>query len=832
MKRYVLIALAFLFSISVIHAQNPSDCPRVMPSGDRIFTDPAQRYQWLDKDGNPIPNAQNCDYIPTQDGRYAVQVSGISAPFRFDPNGNKPKVLKGKVLDFFLKPVAKARIRVQNQTVTTDNQGEFSIPFTGTVGRRETVHCQKNGYFTAVQGFHPSSAETLYTQFILSERKTNFTFDSQKGGIFSHPGVWVNLPANGYVDEAGRRYKGKVNLSYRSARPGDPHFGALMPGGDFLAINAGGQVQALQSYGFTEVILSDEAGKPLQLAPGVTSELRFLIPEGMEAKAPPTMPLWYLPESEGIWREEGTLRRVGSYYIGRVGHFTPWNCDRPYPPTVIRGRVVDCLGKPVGGAIVTVDGSNYLDTNENGYYYATVGAELPFTIQSGLDFISDTSLANGDTLTLRNLISSKSPFEVFVYGTQTGNRIEIGIAEIGMYPPILVSFDNGSTFQEGTSFMFDIDSIPDFPKKVIVRSGSIDSCQQKEVTVRLYNPTIMGGCSVSDYDVLGLNDTVYSNSYVNVDFLGPRPYPIPNSSSNLLNFNMPLEGIEIWAYEEVQLNTLLTNLALELSPCIQFVAVDFSTNQTKPMLPTIIPSSLKELHLRKSDFHNLSDADTLLLKWLRIPTLEFMSLIGFRTQKDQVQNFFEQLPNLKRLILGLTSNSLLNHALTCTTLKKLELYEFGYYNQSDTVSIDSTKLTQHPSLETLHIEGGIFSNGGINFPLNMNQDNEQLQELIFKNYFSVYLKPDLKRFKGVKSLSIINCNLRTIPVEVTLLPNLEVLHLSNQIGLSNYNQISTIPQEITNLRATLKKLILTGNPIPTEQRATIQSWLPNTTIIW
>lgn len=290
MIRYVLLTLSFLLSISVTHAQNPSDCPRVMPSGDRIFTDPAQRYQWLNKDGNPIPNAQNCDFIPPQEGRYAVQVSGISAPFRFDPNGNKPKVLKGKVLDFFLKPVAGARIRVQNQTVTTDNQGEFAIPFTGTVGRRETVHCQKNGYFTAVQGFHPSSAETLYTQFILSERKTNFTFDSQKGGIFSHPGVWVNLPANGYVDEAGRRYKGKVNLSYRSARPGDPHFGALMPGGDFLAINAGGQVQALQSYGFTEVILSDEAGKPLQLAPGVTSELRFLIPEGMEAKAPPPCP--------------------------------------------------------------------------------------------------------------------------------------------------------------------------------------------------------------------------------------------------------------------------------------------------------------------------------------------------------------------------------------------------------------------------------------------------------------------------------------------------------------------------------------------------------------
>jgi hypothetical protein len=259
--------------------------------------------------------------------------------------------------------------------------------------------------------------------------------------------------------------------------------------------------------------------------------------------------------------------------------------------------VVDCKGLPVAGANVVIDNWLYLNSDQNGDYFATVGAELPFTVQCGVDFVSDTALANGDTLIIRDLVSGSSPFDVFVYGMQIGNRIEITVRESGIYPPVLVSFDNGQTFQEGTSFIFDIDTFPDFPQKVIVKSGK-DSCQQKEVKVRLYNPTITGGCSMSDYDVLALQDSVGVGDRFSypVNFVR-RQFSIPSVGSKF-DLSIASEGIQIWGYRDLRQNKFQADLAVSLNPCLRFVSCEIpDLERQKPVLPRQIPSSLTELHL-------------------------------------------------------------------------------------------------------------------------------------------------------------------------------------------------------------------------------------------
>lgn len=834
MKRYVLIALAFLFSINVIYSQSPTDCPRVMPSGDRIFTDPAQRYQWLDKDGNPIPNAQNCDYIPNQDGRYAVQVSGISAPFRFDPKGNKPKVLKGRVLDFFLKPVADARIRVQNQTVTTDNQGEFSIPFTGTVGRRETVHCQRNGYFTAVQGFHPSSAETLYTQFILSERKTNFTFDSQKGGIFSHPGVWVNLPANGYVDESGRRFKGKVNLSYRSARPGDPHFGALMPGGDFLAINTNGQVQALQSYGFTEVILSDEGGKPLQLAPGVTSELRFLIPEGMEAKAPPTMPLWYLPESEGIWREEGTLRRVGSYYIGKVGHFTPWTWSpvHNYAMSYIKGRVLDCHSQPLAYAMVNMGDWYYgFWADSSGQYLIPVIANTDFTMTIGINTIIGRTPPQGDTLQLNDYIGIRRDwYHFFAHKTEHVNYTSVKIERYDTLSPISVSFDNGVTYQQGDTFSFPPQA--PMPDSIIVRSGQ-DTCNVEKYRLYQINPRFLSGCTIANYDFLTDDFQFLRSGSIGVWSTERFGYVL-DSVPDSLKENVHVQ----FDFPPPDYNDKL-NRFMRLNPCYQSLGLMLDGVSR---LPSVMPFSYKELYIYPMKFilqdtnigwweYPNNDSLSYIDDWLLLPTLEYVTLFCVSLPPNSVA--CRRTTSIKRLELTRGSSSSIRAATRIRSLKRLDLDLCKFKGVDTTVSTLDSVLAM-PGLKILSVNQmkDLSEFPGTNCPINDSLERITIGRFSrqFYGIFPYIAHPlritnTITRLRNLRSVTFSYCDLSDALSVIHQLPQLEYLNLTN-------NDLSSLPQTIQGLNGTLRTLILSHNPIPVNQRPMIQSWLPNTTIIW
>jgi Leucine-rich repeat (LRR) protein len=214
--------------------------------------------------------------------------------------------------------------------------------------------------------------------------------------------------------------------------------------------------------------------------------------------------------------------------------------------------------------------------------------------------------------------------------------------------------------------------------------------------------------------------------------------------------------------------------------------------------------------------------------------LEYISLIGFAPHKDQVDNFFVQIPNLKRLILGNPSVTLLNHALQNRTLKQFELYGILYIRQDTTLQEDSLnekELFFHPTIEKMIIHSG--AGGGFRFLTKINGENNVLKELIFQHNHVVEVDSSISKLKALKILRMTNSGVTVLPKEVTQLRALEVLDLSNNepFGMDR-NSIYYLPQEITNLRGTLKELILTGNPIPTEQRATIQSWLPNTTIIW
>jgi hypothetical protein len=88
------------------------------------------------------------------------------------------------------------------------------------------------------------------------------------------------------------------------------------------------------------VELEGSSGESLQIASGKTAKLKFTIPSSIIASAPATIPLWYVDENTGLWKQQGTAAKTNDYYEGDVTHFSFWNCDINIPTVYLEMTIV------------------------------------------------------------------------------------------------------------------------------------------------------------------------------------------------------------------------------------------------------------------------------------------------------------------------------------------------------------------------------------------------------------------------------------------------------------------------------------------------------------
>lgn len=81
------------------------------------------------------------------------------------------------------------------------------------------------------------------------------------------------------------------------------------------------------------------------------------------------------------------------------------------------------------------------------------------------------------------------------------------------------------------------------------------------------------------------------------------------------------------------------------------------------------------------------------------------------------------------------------------------------------------------------------------------------------------------RMMPLVALDVSNNNMTGMPAEIGQLNKLQTLNYS-------YNHITGLPNELANLKNTLKELNLTGNPLSQDTINKLKSELPNTTIIF
>jgi hypothetical protein len=366
------------------HAQS-DQCPRIYREGETLRTDPAQSYQWY-RNGEPIPGATQQTFTPTgASANYAVQVAGrASTPFAYELTQVK---FIGQAFDEHLRPVANARITVGSQTTQSDAQGKFQL---GPVSASTTILLlgEKAGHWTAQRRIMPTGRQTQ-VQIMLRSQPFEHELSAARGGTISRGPFFLTLQPNGVLDGNNQPYTGVVKIALNGGRPDDPNFGWMMPGGDFMAQDAQGRERILLSYGFLSAHLQTPSGQPLKLDPNIGAQLRFVMPTNMVASAPDSMPLWHFDEAAAIWKEEGIARREGAAYVGTVRHFSSWNCDVPSERATVRGRVVDCKGRPIKRSPIRV-GQRTVTTDTSGLYISFVPSQIEFTVRGMGHNLSDT----------------------------------------------------------------------------------------------------------------------------------------------------------------------------------------------------------------------------------------------------------------------------------------------------------------------------------------------------------------------------------------------------------------------------------------------------------
>lgn len=288
----------------------------------------------------------------------------------------------GMIRDEQGKGLGGVNIRWGQQVATTDENGYYTFQGAAADEQGTVLQISASGYFDLTKTVVPIPNGRTWLEAILTPKVLNGTVQASAGGTVSLTGATITLPAGGIVGSGNVPYTGTVHVYATWLDPTAPETRGRMPG-DLSAVNADAESGILASYGMIGVELETAAGAPLQIAQGAEAEIRMTIPSALLANAPATIPLWHFDVVKGKWIEEGFAEKTGNEYVGKVSHFSFWNCDVFFENVVLKGRVVNGNGTPITGVWVQatlVNGSQNLpvstsaSTNSDGMFGGKVPA--------------------------------------------------------------------------------------------------------------------------------------------------------------------------------------------------------------------------------------------------------------------------------------------------------------------------------------------------------------------------------------------------------------------------------------------------------------------------
>lgn len=256
--------------------------------------------------------------------------------------------ISGVVRDLQGNPVTGAQVTAGGQTASTNSSGVYLLQNVSVNKTRAVVSAVKSGYWLQQKGFIAHANTTCYADIVLFTDDKSYSIDAITGGTVSMPGgSSITFPANAFVTSGGAPFNGTVTITAHEILTSDNDYFLRIPGGDFQAKDANGELKFLFSMGMAGAKLYDGAGNELKIAAGKTALVRFPVNPAQASVATPSIQLWHYNEAEMLWIEEGAATMNGSYYEANVSHFSWYNCDYTGATCTMNLTLVDCSGQPV-----------------------------------------------------------------------------------------------------------------------------------------------------------------------------------------------------------------------------------------------------------------------------------------------------------------------------------------------------------------------------------------------------------------------------------------------------------------------------------------------------
>ncbi|MBK8554515.1 MAG: carboxypeptidase regulatory-like domain-containing protein [Lewinellaceae bacterium] len=288
--------------------------------------------------------------------------------------------VRGIISDEAGATLADATIYLGSTQVQSDENGYFQI--NGIVNAAQPfVRVEKPGYFPSMASFTGKAGQTGRIKVTLRTKSLVAQINSGDGSVAVLPGGGsVAFEKDGFVDASGQAYSGAVNVYATYLDPSKEATNYMVPGG-FLGLSASGENQILTSFGMMHVLLESPSGQKLQISKPAT--LTMPVPADRIGSAPGSIPLWYIDETTSLWKEEGSAIFNGTNYVGKVNHFSWWNCDIGSGYILLEGRLRLGSSHPYVQVRVTQNsGLNATTTtNEQGYFSGGVPANQTFLLE-------------------------------------------------------------------------------------------------------------------------------------------------------------------------------------------------------------------------------------------------------------------------------------------------------------------------------------------------------------------------------------------------------------------------------------------------------------------
>jgi len=341
-------------------------------------------------------------------------------------DSNKYGIISGKVFDINGYALKDVTVKIKDKTTKTNEQGWFYLDKVVVEAGESVVTFEKNTDSTNFTAYLPTlkrvrvleNTDTHLPDTKLLEAITRDFNSTDSLTINLNVGSMdvgtVNIDADVFVTSSGSRYRGNVHVEVNGYLPTNPNFYDVFPGG-FNGQDSSGTGVQLISLGYMTINATDGNRNKLQIAPGKTVGLK--LKATAKFRDLDTVPMWYLDETTGIWKEEGlATRTTDNYFATEVPHLSSWNWDivvNQNDICIISGKVVKDDNTAVPNAIVRGEGvsqfyydQTYTDAEGNYSMRALKNSTiiLGATIGTYAGILPIQQIDNNDTKTMPDII--------------------------------------------------------------------------------------------------------------------------------------------------------------------------------------------------------------------------------------------------------------------------------------------------------------------------------------------------------------------------------------------------------------------------------------------